>query len=60
MEDYLVVSELGERTNSSYHADGIDDLLYQYKMRTSEVTEFYKDVMGWEREYAFDGTGAGQ
>lgn len=54
MEDYLVVSELGERTNSSYHADGIDDLLYQYKMRTSEVTEFYKDVMGWEREYSPD------
>ena len=39
IEDYLVVSELGERTDARYRAAGTDELLYQYKMRAVERTE---------------------
>ena len=41
-------------TDARYSANGADTLLYQYKMRTSEVIEFYRDVMGREREYSPD------
>ena len=54
MEDYLVVSDLGEMTNSRYSVDGADSLLSQYKMRTADVIEFYREVMGREREYSPD------
>lgn len=54
IEDYLVVSELGERTDARYSAAGTDELLYQYRMRAVEMTEFYKDVLGWDREFSPD------
>lgn len=54
IEDYYVVSELGERTDSRYSAAGSDELLYQYKMPTEDVVTFYKEVFGWKREFSPD------
>lgn len=46
IEDYLVVSELGEMVENNAQ--------FQYRMLTADVIEFYKDVCGWEREYSPD------
>ena len=52
MEDYYVLSELGEKTDYIYDDGYFTRIPFQYKMRTSEVTEVYKEVFGWEREYS--------
>ena len=46
-EDYVVVSVLGEKADRF-----LQNKTYQYKMPVADVVEFYKDVMGVEREYA--------
>lgn len=54
MEDYLVVSGLGEKTNYKSYDPYLQRYQLQYKMPTAEVIEFYKDVFGVERAYSED------
>jgi len=54
MEDYLVVSGLGEKTNYISYDPYLQRYQFQYKMPTAEVIEFYKDVFGVERAYSED------
>ena len=54
MEDYLVVSELGEQTSYRYYDASHQRYQFEYKMPMAEVIEFYKDVLGVERTYSSD------
>jgi hypothetical protein len=54
MEDYLVVSGLGEKTDYKSYDPYLQRYQFQYKMPTAEVIEFYKDVFGVERAYSED------
>ena len=51
IEDYLIVSELGEGIGAVYSSAGSDSLVNQYRMRETDVVDFYKVVLGWEREF---------